>query len=107
EKALGAVRPVRDRGDRLALERLGLPVDLLARLAVGVVAEAVEDRLEAGLAGTAGGDLRVHVADERVAEATVSAQEVDDVLTRLAAVVDPRRRPAHALLEDLAGVQRA
>ena len=105
-KPSALVRPVGDRRDRLALELLRLAVDLVARLDVGLVAEAVEDRLEPRLACAARGDLRVHVADERVAEAAVPAQQVDDVLARLAAVVDPRRRPAHPLLVDLARVHR-
>jgi hypothetical protein len=64
EEALGQVGAVRDRRHALALELLGLSVDLVPRGAVGLVAEAVEDGLEARLARAAGGDLSIHVADE-------------------------------------------
>src|SRR4029453_10011303 len=53
EEALGGIRAVWERRDRRALELLGLAVDLVARCDVRVVAEAVEDRLEARLARAA------------------------------------------------------
>ena len=59
QRALGGVGPVGDRRDRLAVEPLALSEDLAPRRDAFVGAEAVEDRLEARLAGPAGGDLRV------------------------------------------------
>src|SRR5439155_15165382 len=79
EEPLGAVRAVRDRGDGFALELLRLAVDLLARSGIRLVAEAVEDCLKTCLPRSASCDLRIHVADERVAEAAVSPKQVGDV----------------------------
>src|SRR5256885_781616 len=62
-------------------------VDLGGRVVVGVVAERGENRAEALLAGAARRNLCVHVADERIAEATVAAKEIDDVLAGRARVV--------------------
>src|SRR5262249_52639499 len=53
EEAVGLVRPVGKRSDRFSLELLGLAVNLVARREVGLVPEAVEDRLEAFLARAA------------------------------------------------------
>ena len=64
EEPVGSVGAVGDRAHCFALQLLGLPVDLAAGLEVGVVAEAVEDGLEASLSGSAGSDLGVHVTDE-------------------------------------------
>ena len=66
--------------------------------------EAGDDRLESFLAGAAGGDLRVHIANQRVPEAAVAAEKVDQVFPRCITGDDLGRTPADAFLVDLGRV---
>ena len=106
EVSLGLIAAVGDGRDRLAVELGGLAGDLCLRRPHRVETEAGDDRLQTLLAGAAGGDLGVHVADQRVAEPAVAAEEVDQVLARLVAGDDLGRSPADALLVDVGRVHR-
>ena len=93
--------PVRDRRDRLAVEPARLFEDVLARGAIGLGADALEQLPEAAFAGADRGDLGAEIANRRIRQARVQAQVVVPFANLLAALDDPRRAEPQALLVDV------
>src|SRR5581483_7450131 len=62
---------------------------------------------QGAVADVAGRDLRGEVAEELARDAHVRAQDLEELLHRPAAVVEPEPRQPQALLEDLGAVARA
>ena len=100
------VDPIRQGADRLAQGALGAGDDLVGQGIDALQAELVHHRQQRPPADVVAGGLGVEIADRLVREADVGADDLQQLVVRLAAVEELRHRDAQPLLVDLVRLAR-
>ena len=100
------VDPIREGADRLAQGALGAGDDLVGQRIDTLQSELVHHRQQRPPADVVAGGLGVEIADRLVRETDVGADDLQQLLVRLAPVEELRHRDTQPLLVDLVRLAR-